>query len=437
MLTGEQLLVQLVDKIQEDDPTRRDSTISSIVGFLSEVGLQLSDSQARTTHKSSSQDGAASRAPTSSIPRKRRRRDAPEDTLPHSPSPSPSPSHTLEPVPSAAERTLTRWETQVSLVASRSPESLTETARSFADSLLARVFEEKRNNRAVRTRLKAEDVRLFVNFFFSDIFGDGSRQRIYALADEFSATQADDPYPEPSRLAAGHAANTALLPEVREFFSIYSSWYQGEAEQAKVYPLILQSIRSYQLYLAFARLRKTASSPDGDELRTFLASEGFPQSRGVDIRSCILRYLSRELKTPLGRLNNVLQAQLGIYQVVQEFGLGILVLLPRVASHRITRFGIQKIQEVVRELRVLVPETVTCCALAEANILVPILRREPLPLLLASRHDARSTLSLAEALTAVNPLAIRECTMSTLSLIGQGIDAPAPTSRYIIQGSSS
>jgi hypothetical protein len=105
-------------------------------------------------------------------------------------------------------------------------------------------------------------------------------------------------------------------------------------EQSQVYPLILHSIRSYQLYLAFARLRAIAAGEDGDQLRAFLAAQGFTQSRGVDVRTCILRYLGRELEMPLGRLHNTLQAQLGVYHVVQEFGPGVLVLLPRIAPHR-------------------------------------------------------------------------------------------------------
>lgn len=186
----------------------------------------------------------------------------------------------------------------------------------------------------MHTRLKAEDVRVLVNFLFSDVFGDGCRERIFALIDELKTTPEEAEPLTSGVLAASRAADPKLLPEVRAFFSTYSTWHQGEIEHSKVYPMILQSIRSYQLYVAFAQLRTIATGPRGNEFRDFLANEGFYQSRGVDIRTCILRYLCRELNMSTGQLNNTLQAQLGIYYFVQEFGPGVLVLLPKVASYR-------------------------------------------------------------------------------------------------------
>jgi hypothetical protein len=305
---------------------------------------------------------------------------------------------------------------------------LTISAKTFASGLLAQTFRERKNNREIETTLRVEDVRLLVSFFFSDVFGDGARQRLYQLIDELSADHTTTADPSPSDLAAQQVANASLLPEVRNFFAVYSTWHQGEVEETRLYPVIMQTIRSHQLYLAFAQLRATASGPHGHALRSFLAEQGFTQSRGVDIRTCILRYLSHELRTPLGRLNNVLQAQLGIYHIVQQFGPGVLVLLPRVASYRITRFGVQKIQDVLRQMRPAIPGAVDCCSLAEANILQPILRGEPLPPLMADRVASRPTLSLAETLTAVTPREVTELRSETMALLEQGDPSAGPSS---------
>jgi hypothetical protein len=255
--------------------------------------------------------------------------DRPLEDRPDSP-PRPSTGASISPNPKPS----LQWVARVPISAALGCEDLTAAARQFADELLEAEFEERRNNRLLRTQLKAEDVRLLVTFLFSDVFGDGCRERIYALIDELTTgSEAAGPLSS-GVLASSQAADPKLLPEVRAFFATYSTWHQGEVEQSKIYPTILQSIHSYQLYVAFARLRTIAAGPDGHQLRDFLAQQGFCQSRGVDIRTCILRYLCRELQMPANRLNNALQAQLGIYYFVKEFGPGVLVLLPKVASYR-------------------------------------------------------------------------------------------------------
>jgi hypothetical protein len=255
--------------------------------------------------------------------------DRPLEERPDSP-PRPSTGASISPNPKPS----LQWVARVPISAALGCEDLTAAARQFADELLEAEFEERRNNRLLRTQLKAEDVRLLVTFLFSDVFGDGCRERIYALIDELTTgSEAAGPLSS-GVLASSQAADPKLLPEVRAFFATYSTWHQGEVEQSKIYPTILQSIHSYQLYVAFARLRTIAAGPDGHQLRDFLAQQGFCQSRGVDIRTCILRYLCRELQMPANRLNNALQAQLGIYYFVKEFGPGVLVLLPKVASYR-------------------------------------------------------------------------------------------------------
>jgi hypothetical protein len=322
--------------IKEEDQSTRNESVLSIHGFILQI-LQRLHIQPRLATRPSSLD---TDLPSLEPPTKRRR-------LASSPAPSPAPrpgqglppsSHSPPPPsgqePPPSSHPPLRWAAQVPLGTRQSCADLTATARRFASELLELEFEERRNNRLLRTRLRSEDVRLLVPFLFSDVFGHGGRERIYALIDELSTHGEEAQPPTSGAQAADRAADPTLLPAVRAFFSTYSQWHQGEVEHARVYPMILQSLRSYQLYVAFARLRTIASGPDGGELRDFLAGQGFHQSRGVDVRTCILRYLCRELGMSAGQLNNALQAQLGIYHFVKEFGPGILVLLPKVASYR-------------------------------------------------------------------------------------------------------
>lgn len=105
----------------------------------------------------------------------------------------------------------------------QSLEVLTISARCLASNLLAQTFRERKNNRETETTLRVEDVRLLVNFFFSDVFGDGARQRFYQLIDKLSADGRSATNPSSSDPAQQQVANPSLLPEVRNFFAVYST----------------------------------------------------------------------------------------------------------------------------------------------------------------------------------------------------------------------
>lgn len=155
---------------------------------------------------------------------------------------------------------------------------------------------------------------------------------MFALFDEIvSHDQTSIPT---ASLAAQKAQDKTLLPEMQAFFSTYARWHVEEVKQTQIMPEIAHTIRAFELYNAFSQLREKASGPKGDELRTFLAVQGFSTSIGRDIRSCILKYLARELDISSGQLSNTLQAYQGVFLLAQQFGKGILVLLPKGASNR-------------------------------------------------------------------------------------------------------
>lgn len=320
--------------LHDKDELQREKDIWSIQSFLSEIEFYPDTGSKRPRECDTPEPQSTPPSALSDRPIKRLRilPTAPlSQALRTTPSESSRPSQAT---PYTADPQPAQWVTKVPIGPQQSCEELMQTVQRFKDSILAERFQERKSNRAVQTQLRDKDAQLLVNFFFTDVFGDGARQRIYALVDEMASSQHEEPSLSPGRLAAQRASDQSLLPEVRAFFSVYSTWYQSEVEVSKVYTVILHSIRSYHLYLGFAQLRAIAVGPKSKQLRSFLAEQGFTQSRGVDIRTCILRYLSHELDIPLGRLNNTLQAQLGIYYIVQVFGPGVLVLLPRIAPYR-------------------------------------------------------------------------------------------------------
>lgn len=134
----------------------------------------------------------------------------------------------------------------------------------------------------------------------------------------------------------------------------------------------------------------------------------------------ILRYLCQELGLATGQLNNLLQSQQGISPLVDKFGSGILVLLPKVASHRyadlsyiyvvltscfsIIRLGLQKLDKIFDVIYTALSQSKALCKMAEASILVPLISTGTVPRLLSSDPAARARLSVMEALSPVDPV---------------------------------
>jgi hypothetical protein len=206
----------------------------------------------------------------------------------------------------------------------------TELASKFKKELQELEFIQKRNNHPVTTRIKEEDIQVIAQFFFDDVFGGSCQDRMFALLDEIRVAQHGEAV---CTQAHQKSQDTQLLPEVRDFFFQFGEWHRHTARPTTL-GTIRETIRAFDLYQSFHSLREKAAGNEGHELREFLAQAGFTCGIGVDIRSCILRYLSRELRLEAGQLNNILQSQQGIFHLVQCFGLGVLILLPKAAAYR-------------------------------------------------------------------------------------------------------
>jgi hypothetical protein len=191
---------------------------------------------------------------------------------------------------------------------------------------------EKKNNSLITSQIHPANIPVLLEFFFHNTFGEACQKRMFTLFDEI-ASQDQVSVPTAS-LAVQKAKDETLLPEMQAFFSTYARWHVEEEKRTQIMPEIASTIRAFELYDAFFQLREKAAGPKGDELRAFLAVQGFSTSVGRDVRSCILKYLARELDITSSQLSNTLQAYQPFFLLAQQFGRGILVLLPKGASHR-------------------------------------------------------------------------------------------------------
>ncbi|KAH8802737.1 hypothetical protein F5884DRAFT_756050 [Xylogone sp. PMI_703] len=276
--------------------------------------------------------------------------------------------------------------------------------------------QKKKNGVIVHTQLQPGEIEMLVKFFFHDVFGEGFQERLYRLVDETQAESSVENADDAGVLAEKHAQDVTLFPEVRTFFQRYSTWHRKEREITNIIPSIQQALNAYNLYLSWAELREKAGRPDGSELRDFLAEQGFRQSQGVDMRTCVLRYLCKMLNVTRNQLSNNLHAQVGIHHMVHTFGLGILVFLPKWSA--ISRLGHQKMENILTTLVDALPQSKILCKVAEDTILRPIRLGMPIPLLKASQAEIRPTLTILEA---VSPLAKEETNTTVVE---------SPTSSY-------
>jgi hypothetical protein len=214
-------------------------------------------------------------------------------------------------------------------------EDLSAIGKKFLQDLLRHRFGPKRN-KGQPNHISGPDAQKLVDFYFSDVFGDGSRQRIYSLIDELSTEREAATCPVGSGVLAANLSRDSTLPsEFRNFFLCYSNWQQFKAlNHTEAYPMMvmmLRTIRSYELYSSLQRLRTAVVGSEAGGLHAFLARQGFPRSHGVGFRTCFLQYICRELNIPTDQLNKILCSQFEcmIEHLVKGFGEGILVLLPQ------------------------------------------------------------------------------------------------------------
>ncbi|PBP21468.1 hypothetical protein BUE80_DR007700 [Diplocarpon rosae] len=255
---------------------------------------------------------------------------------------------------------------------------------------------EKRSNQIIVSHISAAFTNTLIQFFFDNTFGNPCRARILELVDQINNREGTAG--SAIAIAQDKALDNRLLPEVQEFFSTFAL-YQAQERKLDLIHEIARTIRGFELYQAFMKLKEKAAGEDGEQLRAFLETQGLTTKQGRDIRSCILTYLTRMLKIDKEALSTQLQKHQGVYLLERQFGKGILVLLPKGAAGRIQKFGAQKMQHIIPVLFAALPEAVDVCRAAE--YLIPYITSHTdiaLTSLQAPRKACQPDLSLAETL---------------------------------------
>jgi hypothetical protein len=87
-----------------------------------------------------------------------------------------------------------------------------------------------------------------------------------------------------------------------------------------------QMVSSINLLCEYEALTEKAQNKDRD-LINHLREQGYCTARGIDWRSCIIKYLTKCLNIRTDKLKDTCQTAKGIKELTQHFGPGIFVLL--------------------------------------------------------------------------------------------------------------
>lgn len=303
----------------------------------------------------------------------------------------------------------------IALTPSHNAKFMAETATEFMTALSALTIKVKSSN----LQLRRDEIDLTHEFFFVDVFGKGSRQRLHSLQTYMLSASAGDLKLESGQLALKLSQDLTIECNLREFFRSYNIWHRGTVSTMTTYYHIIHISDGNRLYQQYSQL---AEAGFNDASRQYLAERGFKASRGRGYRSVLTEYFSQQLNMKARTLKNILQKNKSIHALVKAFGPGNLGIastgrfeevftqpsksLARLTlfAHRFTRFGNAKMAEVIKILSgILNPWAREICDLANQNVLKPILAGQPLPTLLCANMTKtnREKLSLLETFTTV------------------------------------
>ncbi len=165
------------------------------------------------------------------------------------------------------------------------------------------------------------------NFFFAEMMGPkalgrlGGLIRLYSLKDEDGMDHG----------VAARAHALSKMDEnpapIRAFYHAFSSAQSTHIHSSSGLAHMAQIGSSLRLLERYNRLRDLAAAKDTD-LIGFLRGRGYSTRRGVNWQSCIVKYLADSLEIPNSTLQNRCQAAQGVAALKDQFGNGIIPVLP-------------------------------------------------------------------------------------------------------------
>ena len=123
------------------------------------------------------------------------------------------------------------------------------------------------------------------------------------------------------------------LPAMRRFYRSFSKAQHARSGKANIFAAVRQTILNVDLLEEFNSLKELAQQRDPGLIQ-HLEVQGFQTSKGVGYQSLVNNYLAERLQITNIALQNACQTALGVHGLVQEFGRGIIVILPSTSMNK-------------------------------------------------------------------------------------------------------
>jgi hypothetical protein len=186
-----------------------------------------------------------------------------------------------------------------------------------------------RDNRDIKKKFTSVEARDITNFFFVEMMGPNAFTRLQSLVQGYSSARGDgtDRGAATRALAAAQIPLPEKLENVTRFFTTYAHTEYSKEPSNTALAHLHQLQLHMDLLAQFNELRVLAAAQD-PTLMDWLYQSNYRTSRGVSRQTLILNYLADQIGIKTTVLQNHCQVAVGVTQLVEKFGKGILAILP-------------------------------------------------------------------------------------------------------------
>jgi hypothetical protein len=185
----------------------------------------------------------------------------------------------------------------------------------------------KRDNRAYELSFTQTEAEKITSIFFNKFMGKANANRINALKALFHQKSVN--YIDGSTLGRARIASrsASAIPSVQRFFELFSRSIAADHEGSADITLLEMHIGQVTLVEVYEEASKLAKEGDPAMVK-FLKDQRFETRKGVGHKDLLHKYFANTLGIRPKALTSAIQACQSVKDLKEEFGWGILPLIP-------------------------------------------------------------------------------------------------------------
>jgi len=211
--------------------------------------------------------------------------------------------------------------------------ALSEMMKRFFQELRRLSMEVRTNNKLETKKFTDDEAVDITNFFFTEMMGPRCLGRISSLIRHYNKHGEYGIDKGAAARAEALAQDPDTPASIRRFFGAFSKVERAKMGASSVFGQLQHAELNLDLLHQFNAL-KTMVQDSNKQLMDFLKKNGYSTAKGVSWQSLIITYLADALQIDNIALRNNTQSAQGIAALVDQFGFGILTVLPPGANNK-------------------------------------------------------------------------------------------------------